>query len=188
MHFVGRFYRNVVEAIPLPVFLVDDQLHIYRLNQAAIDLSWLDPAALLREQGKEILQCLLHADSKEGCGQGASCADCVVRNSALECLAGGTVCRHNIKFEATISGMKREMRVTVTVAPIPDEDGNVVLMVLEDMMAVTQLKEFIPICMCCKKIRDDEQYWQDIESYFTRCVGANFSHGICPACRQKHYT
>lgn len=188
MHFVGRFYRNIVEAIPLPVFLVDDQLHVYRLNQAAIDLAWLDPAAILRQQGNDVLQCLLHADSKEGCGRGASCADCVVRNSALECLACRAVCRHNMKFEATICGMRREMRVTVTVAPIPAEDGDVVLMVLEDLTMITQLKDLIPICMCCKKIRDDQKDWQEVESYFNHSVGANFSHGICPECRQKHYT
>ncbi|HEU5402173.1 MAG TPA: hypothetical protein VFU86_12500 [Terriglobales bacterium] len=187
MHLVGRFYRTIVEAIPLAVFLVDDELHVYRLNEAANRLSWLDPAVIFRQHGDEVLQCLRHADSPEGCGRGASCAHCVIRESTLECMARRKVHRRNLKFEVNRSDKKREMRVTVTVAPIPSEDGNVVLMVLEDMSEVTQLNDLIPICMHCKKIRDDQQDWQHVESYFHRCIGANFSHGICPECLRAHY-
>ncbi len=187
MHLVGRFYRTIVEAIPLPVFLVDDQLHVFRLNQAANDLSWLDPAAILQKQGNEVLHCLRVPDSIDGCGRGVSCADCVIRKSTLECIARRSVRRQSLKFEANISGTRREMQVTVTVAPIPSEGGNVVLMILEDMNEVTLLKDLIPICMHCKKIRDDQQYWQHVESYFNRQIGVNFSHGICPECQRAYY-
>ena len=42
------------------------------------------------------------------------------------------------------------------------------------------LKDLIPICMYCKKIRNDENYWQGVESYIAQQTGRNFSHGICP--------
>lgn len=187
MHLVGRFYRTIVEAIPLPVFLVDDQLHVYRLNEAADRLSWLDPAALLQRQGEDILHCLRHSGSIEGCGRGASCGTCVIRKSALECIAHRKVERRNLKFEAHISDAKREIRVSVTFSPIPSEDDKVVLMVLEDLSEVTQLNELIPICMHCKKVRDDHEYWQQVESYFNSCIGVNFSHGICPECLREYY-
>lgn len=47
---------------------------------------------------------------------------------------------------------------------------------------VKQLESFIPICSYCKKIRDDQKYWQEIESYFSHQQGARFSHGVCPDC------
>ena len=47
---------------------------------------------------------------------------------------------------------------------------------------VRQLKRLLPICMYCKKVRDDSQYWQDIEQYIHRQTGTDFSHGICPDC------
>jgi hypothetical protein len=49
------------------------------------------------------------------------------------------------------------------------------------------LSGFLPICTTCKKIRDDQGYWNQIESYISAHTDARFSHGICPACLQEHY-
>ncbi|TAL08526.1 MAG: response regulator [Nitrospirae bacterium] len=53
------------------------------------------------------------------------------------------------------------------------------------MQEVKVLRGFIPICMSCKKIRDDGGYWQQIESYIQKHSEALFSHGVCPDCYQK---
>lgn len=47
---------------------------------------------------------------------------------------------------------------------------------------VRTLQAYLPICSYCRKIRDDENYWQNVESYITTHTGTQFSHGICPAC------
>lgn len=47
---------------------------------------------------------------------------------------------------------------------------------------VRQLESFLPICGYCKKIRDDRNYWQALESYLHEHTGTQFSHGICPEC------
>lgn len=47
---------------------------------------------------------------------------------------------------------------------------------------VRKLKTLLPICMFCKRIRDDSDYWQQIEEYIHRNTGTDFSHGICPSC------
>jgi PAS domain S-box-containing protein len=44
------------------------------------------------------------------------------------------------------------------------------------------LHGLLPICMVCKKIRNDEGYWQELEHYILDHSDANFSHGICPDC------
>lgn len=51
---------------------------------------------------------------------------------------------------------------------------------------VTQLEGLLPICSYCKKIKDDENTWQQMESYISKRTEANFSHGICPDCYEKH--
>ncbi|HYE73720.1 MAG TPA: response regulator transcription factor [Blastocatellia bacterium] len=57
---------------------------------------------------------------------------------------------------------------------------------LEQALAqVHQLKELLPICMFCKKIRDDQDYWHQIEHYLHAHAGTDFSHGICPECYEK---
>lgn len=49
------------------------------------------------------------------------------------------------------------------------------------------LRRFLPVCASCKKIRDDEGYWTQIEEYIHAHTDAQFSHGICPDCAEKLY-
>lgn len=51
---------------------------------------------------------------------------------------------------------------------------------------VKQLEKFLPICAYCKKIRDDHNYWEQLESYISRHTDSEFSHGVCPDCYQTH--
>jgi hypothetical protein len=55
------------------------------------------------------------------------------------------------------------------------------------MNKVKVLSGFLPICASCKKIRDDNGYWNNIEEYIRERSEAEFSHGICPDCAQKLY-
>jgi DNA-binding response OmpR family regulator len=50
---------------------------------------------------------------------------------------------------------------------------------------VHTLKGMLPICMYCKSVRDDQDYWRQIEEYIHTETGADISHGICPACMAK---
>ncbi len=50
---------------------------------------------------------------------------------------------------------------------------------------IKQLRGFLPICSYCKKIRNDTNYWEQIESYISNHSGVMFSHGICPECEAK---
>jgi response regulator RpfG family c-di-GMP phosphodiesterase len=50
---------------------------------------------------------------------------------------------------------------------------------------IKTLKGFIPICASCKKIRDDEGYWNQLEAYLSKHTDAIFSHGLCPGCAEK---
>jgi DNA-binding response OmpR family regulator len=50
---------------------------------------------------------------------------------------------------------------------------------------VKQLQGLLPICSYCKKIRDDHNYWQQVESYISAHTDARFSHSICPECYEK---
>lgn len=52
---------------------------------------------------------------------------------------------------------------------------------------VKKLSGFLPICASCKKIRDDQGYWNQIEEYIKEHSEAEFSHGICPDCAKKLY-
>lgn len=53
---------------------------------------------------------------------------------------------------------------------------------------IRQLKGLLPICMHCKKIRNDKNYWQQIEEYVAEHTEADFSQSVCPDCLEKHYS
>ncbi len=57
----------------------------------------------------------------------------------------------------------------------------------EALERVRVLSGLLPICSFCKKIRDDKGYWEQVEVYITEHSDARFSHGICPACAEKHF-
>lgn len=50
---------------------------------------------------------------------------------------------------------------------------------------VRQLQQIIPICGYCRKMRDDRNYWSQVEEYIGKQTGSEFSHGVCPDCYER---
>lgn len=57
----------------------------------------------------------------------------------------------------------------------------------EALSKIKMLEGIIPVCMYCKKVQNDEQSWQQMESYISQHSEAQFSHGICPACFEEKF-
>lgn len=58
---------------------------------------------------------------------------------------------------------------------------------IEAAKTIGSLGELLPICCNCKKIRNDQGYWQQLESYFKEHSIAEFTHGLCPICEKELY-
>jgi DNA-binding response OmpR family regulator len=57
---------------------------------------------------------------------------------------------------------------------------------LEEALAqVKALQGLLPMCAWCKKIRNDQNYWQQVETYIAERSDARFTHSICPDCRER---
>ena len=56
------------------------------------------------------------------------------------------------------------------------------------LLQVKTLQGMLPICAHCKKIRDDQGNWQQMEAYISQRSAAKFSHGVCPDCLREHYS
>jgi PAS domain S-box-containing protein len=57
----------------------------------------------------------------------------------------------------------------------------------EALGRVKTLSGLLPICASCRKIRDEQGLWHDLEAYIRKHTEADFTHGICPDCRRKLY-
>lgn len=102
------------------------------------------------------------------------------------------------------------VHLRVTEIPLFDDNGNVLGIegIVQDVSKIKQaekdredmiiklekalseiktLKGILPLCSFCKKVRDDEGYWEQVDIYIHKHSEADISHGICPDCLKKHY-
>jgi PAS domain S-box-containing protein len=74
----------------------------------------------------------------------------------------------------------------VTARKLAEEDRDRLVNELTAALAeVRTLREILPICSYCRKIRDDADYWQTVEGYISTHTNSRFSHSICPSCFQS---
>jgi CheY-like chemotaxis protein len=57
----------------------------------------------------------------------------------------------------------------------------------EALDQIKTLEGIVPICMYCKKIRNDQNFWQQVETYISQHSKAEFTHGLCPECLEKYF-
>ncbi len=179
--------RSIFNAIPIPLFVMGADTEILDLNAAAIEFCGQTRDAIYRRRGGDVLHCLHSTNVPQGCGRGPACADCPIRCSVAKCLSGQASTRRRINLQVTQDGETKDLQALITVCPFTNDDGAIALLMLEDITDLSGLKNLIPICAHCKKIRDDEHYWDTLELYLRRHAGVDFSHGLCPACADELY-
>ena len=83
-----------------------------------------------------------------------------------------------------VEGIFRDMRDRKRI----EADREKLIQDLRDALSeVKALSGMLPICSCCKKIRNDEGYWEQIENYIRDHADVEFTHGICPECAKSLY-
>ena len=184
---MGDIVASVLDAIPSPILVVDDDVQIIGFNLAAAEMVTENPEMVIRRRAGEVLHCLRSTEGPEGCGTAESCKKCPVRNSVNESVQGHRVVRKRAKMELLRRGRAVPLYVLVTTAPFTHQGRPLVLLILEDISELMELKSVLPICAHCKSIRDDREYWQCVESYFKRHLDLDFSHGLCPKCAKEMY-
>ena len=81
--------------------------------------------------------------------------------------------------------LRARVRVGVRILDLQASLARRVAELEKAMAGVKQLQGLLPICCYCKKIRDDQNYWQQVEGYISKHSEAQFSHGVCPDCYEK---
>jgi PAS domain S-box-containing protein len=113
-----------------------------------------------------------------------------------------------LKVERTMPAEKGTMHLGITASPLTDSKGRIIAAVVvvrditerklmeaerERLIADLQgalakiktLSGLIPVCAWCRRVRDDQGYWDNLENYIRENSDANFTHGICPECLKK---
>ena len=159
---------QILEMMDAAVLVMDQDGHILDANPALARLAGMPADSLLGLDAKAVLA-------------GAP--------ALVTWLVRGDVGVLDAHWETSLG--KRRCRAQL--AELPDaSDGNARIMIVHDQTAlleardeVEQLEELLPICACCKRIRDDQGYWLAVEAYLESHRGITFTHGLCPECLEK---
>ncbi|RME63819.1 MAG: PAS domain-containing protein [Nitrospirae bacterium] len=175
-------WKDLFNAVPIPLMLVDSNTTVLMLNPAARD--FLRTTETKRPFG-DLFHCVRAVE--KGCGQTEHCKDCPIRKSVRLALSGKTIVRQRVSQTKVMDGKSEKLELYITSSFFSLEGKALVLVAIEDITELTHLQKIIPICMNCKKIRNDENYWQAVDEYINRHYGLEFSHGLCPECARRLY-
>lgn len=179
------FFRSIINANPSPVFVVDEDVTIITYNEAAKQFVGKSSQETVHRRGGDVLHCINALNSTEGCGRAELCTKCVIRTSVVKAARGKKGTRKAMRMTHVDGPRTVKAVYLVTASPFEFRGRKLVLLTLEDISELTDLREIVPICCSCKKIRQDDAYWRTIESFVTKYMQIDFSHSYCPDCEQK---
>ena len=135
----------------------------------------------------DAFHCIHSTETPRGCGGGEACKKCVIRNSVNNSYHGEKIVREMSEMQLVRKEKTEQIKMLVTTTPFKYRGDLYVLVLLEDITELFELRNMLPICASCKKIRDDKEYWESVEDYLSKHFDLNFSHSICPECSKKLY-
>jgi PAS domain S-box-containing protein len=89
--------------------------------------------------------------------------------------------------EGELIGIVEDFKDISHIKQVEEERERTIAELQRAMAEVRVLSGLLPVCVCCKKIRDDNGYWNQIEAYVREHSEADFTHSICPDCTKKLY-
>jgi PAS domain S-box-containing protein len=181
-------YTDLYDFAPTGYFNLTRNGTILAVNLTGASLLGLERARLLNrrlgflvsEADRPAFNALLEKTFAEGNRQ---CCEVAIPRAETEPLF--------VRVEAVVSDDRRECRAAVL--DVTDRHRSEALREqligeLQTALArVKQLSGMLPICAGCKKIRDDQGYWEQVEAYIQAHSEATFTHGLCPDCVKRLY-
>ncbi|MBD3392948.1 MAG: PAS domain-containing protein [Chitinivibrionales bacterium] len=179
--------RRVFEAIPSPAFVVDRDRRIVAANAAGESLMHGRDKTVYRTTAGLAFMCIHESDSAKGCGHGSFCEHCAINRSVSEAVEGNHVSKKKYRLERVTGDTTEDVYLLISSSPIEHNCQVLALVVLEDVTQLARLHSVLPICAKCKKIRNDSDYWENVETYMRDHENIGFTHSICPDCVAELY-
>jgi PAS domain-containing protein len=138
---MSGYYRTVLNAIPMPIFVVEEDMVILDFNLAAGTMLSGEAELCLQRRGGEALHCLHSYEEPGGCGRARACRDCIMRNSVRQALGGYAQVRQRTRMELLHQGRPQAVDLLVTAAPLEHQGQQLALLILEDVGEVPGVQD-----------------------------------------------
>lgn len=188
-----NFQEQMLESLPIPVFY-KDVAYIYKgCNNSFTKFLGLNKQEIIGKTVHDIspqdLASIYHEKDAELIGHpGVQRYEFEVNSKSYG--ANRQVIFHKatfLKSDGRVGGIIGAL-LDITESKKAEREKEQLIRELQEALAkVKLLSGFLPICSSCKKIREDNGYWKQIETYIHEHSEAEFSHGICPECATKLY-
>ena len=139
--------RQLLDAIPSYVFLVDRDVTILDYNAAAGAFLGIGRRLILRHRGGDVFHCLHSRDVTAGCGHGPFCKSCLVRGAVNEAFAGKKCVRRQVRMELSSGRKVKELHVLLTASPFAYQGHERVVLILEDLSGLAALQRVLPLAV-----------------------------------------
>ncbi len=126
-------HRVIFNAVPIPMFVVDEDVCILDYNTGAARLLGQDKPNFVLHRGGEVLQCVHASDVREGCGRSPACLNCVLRKSVGAAFKGKPVVRQPARMQLLINGKRILLDLKVSCHPFSYEQHAFALLMLEGL-------------------------------------------------------
>jgi hypothetical protein len=169
----------MLDALPSLVLVADWQARILDANRAACE--WLGFTPGPDVAPGDVLKCSF-ATAPGVCGTTDACVTCLVRGS-LKAIHPGGEPSHRLAHAVLLrDGRSGDYWFRVTATPIALEGRELVLLVLEDLTQVVELREILPLCPGCQSPRDPDEVLHEAQRYLKRHPGVLSNRELCARC------
>ena len=193
------FFENIIENIGDPTMVIDSNYHILYTNKA------MQNAFDGRNPFAEQLCCyqvVHHLDRPCSLASPGSYPCPLEKVISTKASARVTHIHHdemnNIIFmeiiaspifddRGEVSQIVESIRDITTHKRYQEKFDRLIIELQGALARIKRMSGLLPICMSCKKIRDDKGYWQKVETYVREHSDAEFTHGLCPECEHRLY-
>ncbi|MGA9780072.1 MAG: PAS domain-containing protein [Limisphaerales bacterium] len=126
-------HRVLFDAMPMPVFVVDKDVHVLECNAAAARLFKPGKQTSRQRKAGDILHCLHMTESPKGCGGATACSDCGLRAAVRAASRGQSVTRQWVEIEFIRRGQPVKVELRVSCQPVMYDRSAFILLVLEGL-------------------------------------------------------
>ena len=136
------FLNAILDKIPFPTFLMDDDVRIHEYNLAGILLFDIELSRVNRVRCGDAFRCVY--SMPDGCGESEACKKCVIRNSVRKSYGGSKVVREKTEIQLVRYNKIKEIQMLVTTEPLKYNDRLYVMVIFEDIIERKKLKRILP--------------------------------------------
>ena len=175
------FVDLLLDAFPGIIFITDEKGAVLAHSAGRVARQRMAGTESCILLGQEIISCV---ETHPHTGENDTCGICAAVSEAKK--SGQSVrklCKKKIK-----AGLKQtEYSLSVTASRIEHHGKIYFYFAIEDLTDLVKLQNLLPICSHCKKVRDSENYWQQVDSYLRENYDMLVSHAICDDCLEELY-